>query len=171
MKLPLALTRATFIAVLAALFLILAQSAAALNLPTRPSLAPRGEKKFGLEVGDAVNGGCKAGLRAFQSSPFLLKYSTFEGCFNGVENVLHSERRVDGGGEDERHVVLEVETKEAQVELNMGTTVRPWCKAHPTAAKCDHAAACVWCASAAVPSACYSKTSAARLPPAVFECT
>lgn len=124
MTLPLTLTRSTLIAVFAALCLLLAQSAAALYLPTRPSLAPRGEKMFGLEPGDTVNGGgCKAGRRASQSPNFMLNQRTFEGCLHGVANVLHSGCRVDGGGEDECHVVLEVETKEAQLELNMGTAL------------------------------------------------
>ena len=36
--------------------------------------------------------------------------------------------------------------------------------------RCDAAPACVWCAAAAVPSACYTTADAARLPPGVFQC-
>lgn len=36
--------------------------------------------------------------------------------------------------------------------------------------RCAAAPDCVWCVAAAVPSACYSKSDAARLPPAVFTC-
>lgn len=42
------------------------------------------------------------------------------------------------------------------------------CKAHATAKEC--AKPCMWCSSAAVPSACYSSKAAARLPAGVFEC-
>ena len=42
------------------------------------------------------------------------------------------------------------------------------CAAHATETACH--APCVWCTSAAVPSACYGPKAAARLPPAVFEC-
>ena len=50
--------------------------------------------------------------------------------------------------------------------------------AHPAAAGCDGlsqtgctaAPDCVWCVAAAVPSACYTKADAERLPPAVFTC-
>lgn len=37
-------------------------------------------------------------------------------------------------------------------------------------ARCDAAPACVWCAAAAVPSACYTTADAAKLPPGVFQC-
>ena len=43
-----------------------------------------------------------------------------------------------------------------------------WVRAHETQTECH--APCVWCTSAAVPSACYGPKAAARLPPAVFEC-
>jgi len=35
---------------------------------------------------------------------------------------------------------------------------------------CDANSACTWCKAAAVPSACYTKTDAAKLPAAVFQC-
>ena len=35
---------------------------------------------------------------------------------------------------------------------------------------CTAAPNCVWCVAAAVPSACYTKADAERLPPAVFTC-
>jgi len=35
---------------------------------------------------------------------------------------------------------------------------------------CAAAPGCAWCESAAVPSACYTKEDAAKLPPAVFTC-
>ena len=40
------------------------------------------------------------------------------------------------------------------------------CAAHSAAADGD----CVWCVAKAVPSACFSRADAARLPPAVFVC-
>merc|ERR1719204_1788983 len=35
---------------------------------------------------------------------------------------------------------------------------------------CDAAKACAWCEAGAVPSKCYKKEDAERLPPGVFEC-
>lgn len=42
------------------------------------------------------------------------------------------------------------------------------CEAHATQGACH--TPCVWCTSAAVPSACYNAKEAAKLPPAVFVC-
>ena len=41
---------------------------------------------------------------------------------------------------------------------------------YSTQAACDAVAACTWCKSAAVPSACNTLANAARLPPGVFAC-
>ena len=35
---------------------------------------------------------------------------------------------------------------------------------------CGHTPGCVWCVSAAVPSACVTEADAKKLPPAVFDC-
>merc|ERR1712196_615585 len=43
-------------------------------------------------------------------------------------------------------------------------------KAHKDQGSCSGDAQCVWCASAAVPSSCYTKEDAKGLPPGVFEC-
>jgi hypothetical protein len=42
------------------------------------------------------------------------------------------------------------------------------CEKHETKEECH--APCLWCASAAVPSACYGAKEAAKLPPGVFMC-
>eukprot|EP00418_Pyrodinium_bahamense_P080461 CAMPEP_0179050298 /NCGR_PEP_ID=MMETSP0796-20121207/20652_1 /TAXON_ID=73915 /ORGANISM="Pyrodinium bahamense, Strain pbaha01" /LENGTH=169 /DNA_ID=CAMNT_0020746793 /DNA_START=60 /DNA_END=565 /DNA_ORIENTATION=+ len=39
-----------------------------------------------------------------------------------------------------------------------------------TEAACNQDVACSWCTAAAVPSKCFSKEDAKKLPPAVFEC-
>ncbi len=36
--------------------------------------------------------------------------------------------------------------------------------------KCDKNSECTWCKSAAVPSKCYQKSDAGKLPPGVFKC-
>ncbi|CAE7533410.1 Ctsz, partial [Symbiodinium necroappetens] len=41
---------------------------------------------------------------------------------------------------------------------------------HKAKADCDADAKCTWCEASAVPSACYTKENAAKLPPAVFTC-
>lgn len=41
---------------------------------------------------------------------------------------------------------------------------------HPLQGACEEAH-CVWCVSAAVPSACYTEAEAKRLPAAVFKCS
>ena len=53
-------------------------------------------------------------------------------------------------------------------ELELEAPAPHGCAAHATETACH--APCVWCTSAAVPSACYGPKAAARLPPAVFEC-
>eukprot|EP00419_Tripos_fusus_P059748 CAMPEP_0172928298 /NCGR_PEP_ID=MMETSP1075-20121228/217905_1 /TAXON_ID=2916 /ORGANISM="Ceratium fusus, Strain PA161109" /LENGTH=250 /DNA_ID=CAMNT_0013789581 /DNA_START=42 /DNA_END=790 /DNA_ORIENTATION=- len=45
------------------------------------------------------------------------------------------------------------------------------CKqAHSTKADCKSDSNCVWCEAGAVPSSCFTKENAAKLPPGVFEC-
>jgi len=41
---------------------------------------------------------------------------------------------------------------------------------HKAKADCDADTKCTWCEASAVPSACYTKENAAKLPPAVFTC-
>jgi len=43
-------------------------------------------------------------------------------------------------------------------------------EAHSTKADCKTDSKCVWCEAGAVPSSCFMKENAAKLPPGVFEC-
>merc|ERR1719321_2629649 len=45
------------------------------------------------------------------------------------------------------------------------------CQSYTADAQCNADKTCTWCTAAAVPSACYSKSDAKGLPPAVFTCS
>merc|ERR1719321_2387223 len=45
------------------------------------------------------------------------------------------------------------------------------CQSYTADAQCNADKTCTWCTAAAVPSACYTKSDAKSLPPAVFTCS
>mmetsp|Transcript_28743 Transcript_28743/g.80926 ORF Transcript_28743/g.80926 Transcript_28743/m.80926 type:complete len:98 (-) Transcript_28743:301-594(-) len=53
---------------------------------------------------------------------------------------------------------------------SLDTPLQDQCEPLTTAESCDSTEGCVWCKSAAIPSSCFTKEQAQRLPPGVFVC-
>jgi hypothetical protein len=122
----------------------------------------------------------KLGSVGFQGVTFPIK----AGTLSGVPKVeINLPSKLPSVGESTT-TTLNVATKSGDKVICVEIMTKPSAKAAPqptltstgscdsysTQSKCDGDSSCTWCKCAAVPSKCYSKADAKKLPPGVFAC-